>query len=148
MGEYKVETLAVHAGYDCDNEHASVMPAINLSTTFKQMEPGVHKVLQLMKGFEYARSANPTRTVVEKAIAELEGANYALAFSSGSAVTSTIGNLFPPGSHVICMDDVYGGTNRYFRKVGHLKTEFVDLTDLKKVEEAMKAETMVENADS
>ena len=74
--------------------------------------------------YEYGRSGNPSRDCLEKCLAALDGAEYALAFSSGLAATSTITHLLKSGDHVVCMDDLYGGTNRYFRKVrnkiGHI----------------------------
>ena len=67
--------------------------------------------------YEYGRSGNPSRDCLEKCLAALDGAEYALAFSSGLAATSTITHLLKSGDHIVCMDDLYGGTNRYFRKV-------------------------------
>jgi cystathionine gamma-lyase len=108
-------SLCVHSGQEPDPATGAVIPPLSLSTTFAQSEVGVHK------GFEYSRSGNPTRAGFETAIAALEGAKYGLAFSSGSATTASVINLLKSGSHLISVNDVYGGTYRYFTKVaqGH-----------------------------
>eukprot|EP00470_Lotharella_oceanica_P006764 CAMPEP_0170198486 /NCGR_PEP_ID=MMETSP0040_2-20121228/68797_1 /TAXON_ID=641309 /ORGANISM="Lotharella oceanica, Strain CCMP622" /LENGTH=367 /DNA_ID=CAMNT_0010448479 /DNA_START=666 /DNA_END=1769 /DNA_ORIENTATION=- len=98
----------------------------SLATTFVQSSPGKHT------GFEYSRTGNPTRKAFEECVASLENAKYALAFASGSAATATIVNMLKSGDHVISIDDVYGGTNRYFTRVAKpandMKFSFVDLT--------------------
>lgn len=105
-------TLAVHAGSPIDPSTGAVIEAISLSTTFAQS--GVGKPVG---AFEYSRSSNPNRVNFEAAVAALENAKYALAFSSGSATTATILQSLAAGSHVISVSDVYGGTHRYFTKV-------------------------------
>jgi cystathionine gamma-lyase len=119
-------TKAIHAGQPADPTTGAVMPPISLSTTFAQASPGV------TKGFEYSRSGNPTRNQYEDCIAALEGGKYGLAFASGSSSTATILAMFGPGDHVITVDDVYGGTNRYFNKVSAVASgltfSFVDFT--------------------
>ena len=99
---------------------------ISLATTYAQASPGVHK------GFEYSRTGNPTREAYEKCVAACEKGKYALAFASGSAVTGSIISTLEHGSHVISIDDVYGGTNRFFRKVAApsygMTFSFVDFT--------------------
>ncbi|XP_004679174.1 PREDICTED: cystathionine gamma-lyase [Condylura cristata] len=132
-------TQAIHVGQEPEqwNSHA-VVPPISLSTTFKQGAPGRHS------GFEYSRSGNPTRNCLEKAVAALDGAKYSLAFASGLAATMTITHLLKAGDQIICMDDVYGGTNRYFRKVAAefgLKISFVDCSNTKLLEAAITPET-------
>eukprot|EP00071_Canis_lupus_P042782 XP_022276339.1 cystathionine gamma-lyase isoform X2 [Canis lupus familiaris] len=95
-------------------------------------------------GFEYSRSGNPTRNCLEKAVAALDGAKYSLAFASGLAATVTITHLLKAGDQIICMDDVYGGTNRYFRQVASefgLKITFVDCSKIKLLEAAITPET-------
>ncbi|KLJ07860.1 cystathionine gamma-lyase [Blastomyces silverae] len=105
-------TLAVHAGAHVDPTTGAVIAPISLSTTFAQV--GVGKPLGQ---YEYTRSANPNRDNFEEAVAALEHARYALAFSSGSAATAVILQSLAAGSHVISVSDVYGGTHRYFTKV-------------------------------
>ncbi|KAI9230170.1 MAG: Cys/Met metabolism PLP-dependent enzyme-domain-containing protein [Piptocephalis tieghemiana] len=120
----KFGSLAVHAGQAPDPSTGAVIPPLSLSTTFRQPSVGVHA------GFDYSRSGNPTRKAFEEAIASLEGAKHGLAFSSGSATTATILHTLPRDSHVVTVNDVYGGTYRFFTKVaGNLgiETSFVDL---------------------
>uniref|UniRef100_S4R9H3 Cystathionine gamma-lyase n=1 Tax=Petromyzon marinus TaxID=7757 RepID=S4R9H3_PETMA len=96
-------TDAVHAGQEPEQWNSmAVVPPISMATTFKQRGPGEHA------GFEYSRSGNPTRNCLEKAVATLDGAKYAMAFSSGLAATVTITHLLKAGDGVICMEDVYG----------------------------------------
>ncbi|BDD57875.1 cystathionine gamma-lyase cys3 [Monascus purpureus] len=105
-------TLAVHAGAAHDAATGAVIAPISLSTTFAQTSVG-----KPVGTYEYTRSSNPNRDNFEHAIAALEHAKYALAFSSGSATTATILQSLPVGSHVVSVSDVYGGTHRYFTKV-------------------------------
>ncbi|NWI58998.1 CGL lyase, partial [Calyptomena viridis] len=132
-------TSAIHAGQEPEQwRSGAVVPPISLSTTFKQQGPGDHA------GYEYSRSGNPTRECLEKAAAALDGAKYCLAFSSGSAALLNICHLLKTGDTVICMDDVYGGTNRYFRRVASemgLNVVFVDCTEPKSLEAALTPET-------
>ncbi|NWU03789.1 CGL lyase, partial [Urocynchramus pylzowi] len=132
-------TSAIHAGQDPEQwRSGAVVPPISLSTTFKQRAPGEHA------GYEYIRSGNPNRDCLEKAVAALDGAKYCLAYSSGLAALLNICHLLKPGDTVVCMDDVYGGTNRYFQKVAsenNLKVIFVDCTKPKCLEAAITPET-------
>ncbi|KAF2806001.1 cystathionine gamma-lyase-like protein [Mytilinidion resinicola] len=105
-------TLAVHAGSPHDPVTGAVIEAISLSTTFAQTAVG-----KPVGQYEYSRSSNPNRDNFEKAVAALEHARYALAFSSGSAATANILQSLAGGSHVVSVSDVYGGTHRYFTKV-------------------------------
>ncbi|OCK84668.1 cystathionine gamma-lyase-like protein [Lepidopterella palustris CBS 459.81] len=105
-------TLAVHAGSPHDAATGAVIETISLSTTFAQTAVG--KPVGL---YEYSRSSNPNRDNFEKAVAALEHARFALAFSSGSATTANILQSLAAGSHVVSVSDVYGGTHRYFTKV-------------------------------
>lgn len=105
-------TLAVHAGSPKDPVTGAVIEPISLSTTFAQSSVGVP-----VGEYEYSRAANPNRDNFEKAIAALEHAKHALAFSSGSATTAVVLQSLAAGSHVISVSDVYGGTHRYFTKV-------------------------------
>ncbi|WP_397452962.1 trans-sulfuration enzyme family protein [Pseudomonas sp. NA-150] len=108
MAEF--ETLAVHAGYEPDWTGA-VMPPIYATSTFRQQSPGTHA------GYEYGRSHNPTRQALEKAIAELEGGAQGYAFSSGLAAIATLLDSLPVNSHIVAVDDLYGGTYRLFERV-------------------------------
>lgn len=131
-------TLAVHAGQRPDPVTGAVIPALSLSTTYKQSAAGVHT------GYDYSRSGNPNRNNFEEAIAELEGGKYGLAFASGSATTASIVNTLPQGSHLISVNDVYGGTYRYFTKVAihnGVETTFVNLSDPANIEKAFKKNT-------
>jgi len=119
-------TRAIHVGSEVSSETGAVIPAISLSTTYKQDAIGVHK------GFEYSRSGNPNRNALERTLAALEsGGAHGLAFSSGSATTATVLQSLGPGSHVVSVNDVYGGTFRYMKRVASenqgLETTFVDL---------------------
>ncbi|KAI9757273.1 MAG: cystathionine gamma-lyase cys3 [Lichina confinis] len=109
---HKFGTRAVHAGSPHDPVTGAVIEAISLSTTFAQTAVG-----RPVGEYEYSRSSNPNRDNFERAIAALEHARYALAFSSGSATTATILQSLAAGSHVVSVSDVYGGTHRYFTKV-------------------------------
>jgi len=104
-------TTAIHEGQPPDPQTGAVMVPISLSTTFAQESPGV------LKGYDYSRSGNPTRTAYETCIAALEGGKYGLSFASGLATTTTILASLSAGDHVISVDDVYGGTQRLFRRV-------------------------------
>lgn len=134
----KLETLAVHAGQHPDPTSGAVMPPIVLSSTFAQQGPGVHK------GYEYSRSGNPTRNTLEACLAALEGAKHGLAFSSGLGATTTLLHLLRPGDHVVCGDDVYGGTFRILDKVFKpmgIQTSFVDFSEPVRLREALRPET-------
>lgn len=132
-------TDAVHHGQDPDPVTGAVIPAISLSTTFKQNEPGVP-----LAGYEYSRSDNPTRKAFEEAVAKLEGGKKGFAFASGSACTATIINLLTSGDHLISVNDVYGGTNRYFNRVAKpagIQSSFVDMSNLDNLRNAFQSNT-------
>lgn len=132
-------TRAIHAGQEPSKwTHRAVIPPISLSTTFQQFAPAQHA------GFEYSRSGNPTRQCLEECIASLENGRYALCFSSGLAATVAISHLLHAGDHIVCFDDVYGGTNRYFRTCASrmgLEITFVDLRDLSNLERSLRNNT-------
>src|SRR6478672_10506296 len=109
---WRPETLAVHAGLAPDELTGAVAPPIYQTATFAQEGVGRPR-----GGWEYARTGNPTRARLEAAIAALEGATHGLAFASGSATTTTIASLALPGERILCVNDVYGGTFRYFERV-------------------------------
>ncbi|KZT51200.1 hypothetical protein CALCODRAFT_512848 [Calocera cornea HHB12733] len=118
-------TNAIHVGSEASQETGAVIPAISLSSTFKQDAVGVHK------GYEYSRSGNPNRDAFEKAVAALESGKYGIAFASGSATTATVVQSLGPGAHVLAVNDVYGGTFRYLTRVAGetqgLEVTFVDM---------------------
>jgi len=134
----RFETLAVHAGADPDPQTGAVVPAIQMSVTFKQDGVGGTR-----DGFEYGRSDNPTRRALETAIAVLEGATHGVAYASGLAATQNILYLLDPGDKLLMGDDVYGGTwrlaERVWRRYG-IETLVADLCDLDVVAGALTGE--------
>ncbi|MDG2516980.1 cystathionine gamma-synthase [Lysobacter soli] len=138
-GKAGLGTLAIHAGQAPDPSTGAVMTPIYATSTYAQSSPGVHQ------GFEYSRSHNPTRFAYERCVAALEGGTRGFAFASGLAATSTILELLDSGSHVIAMDDVYGGTYRLFERVRRrsagLDFSWVDLSDVAAFEAAIRPET-------
>lgn len=132
-------SLAIHGGQKPDAITGSVMPPIFQTSTYAQTEAG-----KTMGGYEYSRSHNPTRRVLEDALALLEGGTYGLAMSSGMAAVSLIMTLFKPSDEIVCCDDVYGGTYRLFTKILEVqgyKFKFVDLSDESKINSAISAST-------
>ncbi len=132
-------TRAVHAGQSPDPTTGAVMPPIYATSTYAQASPGVHK------GWVYARGANPTREAFERCIADLESGAHGYAFASGMAAVSTLLELLSPGDHVLCGDDLYGGSYRLFERVRRrsagLDFSYVDLGDLDAVRAALKPNT-------
>jgi cystathionine gamma-lyase len=132
-------TRTIHGGQSQDPTTGAVMVPIYATSTYGQQSPGVHK------GFEYARSQNPTRFAFERAVADLESGTAAFAFASGLAAIGTIFELLDAGSHIVATDDIYGGTFRLLERVrkrsAGLKVDFVDFTDLAAVEAAIQPET-------
>lgn len=137
--KYGIGTKAIHAGQTPDPSTGAVMVPIYATSTYAQASPGQHQ------GFEYSRSHNPTRFAYERCVAELESGSHGYAFASGLAATSTVLEMLDAGSHVICMDDVYGGTYRLFERVRRrssgLEFSFVDLNDIDAVQAAMQPNT-------
>lgn len=134
----KLDTLVIHAGQHPDPVSGAVMTPIVLSSTFAQDGPGLHK------GYDYSRSGNPTRNTLEACAAALEGGAHGLAFASGCAATTSILHLLRPGDHVVCGDDVYGGTFRILDKVMKpmgITATFVDMRDLDATAAAFRPET-------
>ncbi len=107
----RFKTKAIHDGQEPDPQTGAVIGPVYQTSTYRQESVGKHR------GYEYSRTDNPTRTVLQKLLASLEGGKYGLAFSSGVAATSAVFNLLKPGDHVIVGDDVYGGTYRLIEKV-------------------------------
>ncbi|MEY3069274.1 MAG: cystathionine gamma-lyase [Pseudomonadota bacterium] len=134
-----IGTKAIHAGQSPDPSTGAVMVPIYATSTYAQASPGDHQ------GYEYSRSHNPTRFAYERCVAELESGTHGYAFASGLAATSTVLELLDSGAHVICMDDVYGGTYRLFERVRRrsagLEFSFVDLNDLDAVKAALQPNT-------
>ncbi|KAK7603442.1 hypothetical protein V9T40_003441 [Parthenolecanium corni] len=132
-------TRALHSGYTpSDNEYMAVVPPIVLSTTFEQLSPAVPKK------YEYSRSGNPMRDVLEKCLASLDNGKYGLCFASGLGALTAIVSLFQSGDHIVCVDDVYGGTNRYLQKIAakfNVTTTFFDFEDLTKLPNLIKPAT-------
>ena len=132
-------TRTIHAGQSPDPMTGAIMQPIYATSTYVQSSPGVHQ------GYEYSRTQNPTRMAYERCIADLESGSHGFAFASGMAATGTILELIDSGSHVIAMDDLYGGTRRLFdgvrKRSAGLQFSFVDLTDLTAAENAFRDDT-------
>ncbi|MCL4146542.1 UNVERIFIED_CONTAM: hypothetical protein GTU68_061420 [Idotea baltica] len=128
----KIETKVIHAGIEPDPSTGAIMTPIYQTSTYVQEAPGVHK------GYEYARTQNPTRNALQQNIAALESAKHGFCFGSGLAAVDAITKLFKPGDEILSTNDLYGGTFRIFTKIFEpfgIKFKFVDLTnaeDLKK----------------
>jgi cystathionine beta-lyase/cystathionine gamma-synthase len=136
--QYGFATRAIHAGQAPDPATGAVIVPIYQTSTFAQEAVGVHK------GYEYARTHNPTRTALETALAALDNGKHALAFASGLAAETTVLLALSAGDHVIGGDDAYGGTYRLFTKVfarHGLTFDFVDTRDPENVAEAIRPET-------
>ncbi len=132
-------TRTIHAGQSPDPTTGAIMPPIYATSTYVQSSPGVHK------GYEYSRTQNPTRQAYERCVADLESGSHGFAFASGMAAIGTILELIDSGSHVIAMDDLYGGTRRLFADVRErsagLEFSFVDLTNAAALEAAVRGNT-------
>lgn len=132
-------TRVIHAGQSPDPTTGAVMQPIYATSTYVQESPGVHK------GYEYSRSQNPTRMAYERCIADLESGEKGFAFASGLSAIATLLDCLDSGSHVVAMDDLYGGSYRLFegvrRRSAGLDFSFVDMADLDKLEAAIRPET-------
>jgi cystathionine gamma-lyase len=132
-------TRAIHAGQHPDPSTGAIMTPIYATSTYVQESPGKHK------GYEYSRTQNPTRMAYERCVADLEGGTAGFAFASGLAAAATVLDLLDSGSHVIAMDDLYGGTYRLFEKVRRrsagLDFSFIDLNDVSALKAALKPNT-------
>ena len=132
------QTDAVHAGQHPDETTGAVITPLYQTATYAQEAPAVHK------GYEYGRTGNPTRHALEKNLAALERGQFAYAFSSGMAATSTLSQLLKTGDHVVCTANVYGGTARYFRQVMGpfgLQFDLADTSQLANLERVWRKET-------
>jgi cystathionine gamma-lyase len=133
------DTQAIHAGQHVDPTTGAVITPIYATSTYAQEAPGVHK------GFDYGRSHNPTRFAFERAVAALENGTAGFAFASGLAAIGTILELMDSGSHMVAMDDLYGGTYRLLERVrkrsAGLDVSYVDLSDVSKLTAAIRPNT-------
>ncbi|HEY4366276.1 MAG TPA: PLP-dependent aspartate aminotransferase family protein [Steroidobacteraceae bacterium] len=132
-------TRCIHAGQEPDPTTGAVMPPIYTTSTYAQSSPGVHK------GYDYSRTKNPTRSAWERCIADLEGGVSGFAFASGMAATATLLELLDAGSHIVAMNDLYGGTFRLFervrRRTANLDITFADLSDPAALTAAVRPDT-------
>lgn len=137
--KYAFATRSIHAGQQPDPSTGAIMQPIYATSTYVQSSPGVHQ------GYEYSRTQNPTRMAYERCVADLESGSHGFAFASGMAATGTLLELIDTGSHVLAMDDLYGGTRRLFsgvrKRSAGLNFSFVDMTDLDAFESAFTADT-------
>jgi cystathionine gamma-lyase len=135
----KFDTKVVHAGQDPDPRTGAVMTPIYATSTYAQSSPGEHK------GYDYARTRNPTRDALQDCLADLEGGDAAFAFSSGMAAIGTVLETLDTGSHVVCMHDLYGGSYRILERVrkrsAGLQATFTDLSDASNLEKSIRPNT-------
>ena len=135
----RFSTRCVHAGQAPDPTTGAVMMPIYATSTYVQQSPGVHK------GYEYARTQNPTRMAFERCIADLESGTAGFAFASGLAATATVLDCLDQGSHIVAADDLYGGTRRLFTRVRQrsagIETSYIDLSDASALEAAIRPNT-------
>ncbi|HTI11216.1 MAG TPA: cystathionine gamma-synthase [Puia sp.] len=126
----KLSTKLIHAGIEPDPSTGAIMTPIYQTSTYVQTAPGQHK------GYEYARSQNPTRKVLETALAHIENGKFGLCFSSGVAASDAVLRLFQPGDEVIAANDMYGGTYRLFTKIfekSGIRFHFIDMQDAENI---------------
>ena len=137
--KYRFATKAIHSGQNPDPSTGAVIGPIYATSTYAQESPG------RFKGFDYSRTANPTRRSLEECMADLEGGGKAFAFASGMAAAATVLELLDSGDHVISMDDLYGGTYRLFENVkkrsANLDFSFVDLSNADSLQKSLKSNT-------
>ncbi|MCZ6644612.1 MAG: aminotransferase class I/II-fold pyridoxal phosphate-dependent enzyme, partial [SAR324 cluster bacterium] len=134
----KFATKAIHAGQEPDPVTGAIMTPIYQSSTFVQAAPGVHK------GYEYARTGNPTRTALEANLAALEGGRFGLCFASGMGAMDAVVRMLNAGDHVVACDDLYGGSYRLFTKVFArfgMEFSFVDMAEVSALEDAISPST-------
>ncbi|HSP83047.1 MAG TPA: aminotransferase class V-fold PLP-dependent enzyme, partial [Gillisia sp.] len=135
----KFNTKTIHGGqHNVDPAYGSVMPPIYQTSTYSQTTPGGHK------GFEYSRSANPTRSALERSLASIENGQFGLAFGSGLAAIDAVMKLFKPGDEIISTNDLYGGSYRLFTKIFEglgLKFHFIGMQDPASIEKLINKNT-------
>ncbi|QDU85819.1 Cystathionine gamma-synthase [Planctomycetes bacterium Pla163] len=132
----RIETRAIHAGQQPNPENGALMTPVYFNSTYEQTAPGEPRL-----GYEYSRTTNPTRTVLENALASLESAEWGLCFASGLAGIGSLVQRLKSGSRIVASNDLYGGTHRLFNKCfGQfgVQFEFVDASDLSQIEAALK----------
>ncbi|MFK5973928.1 MAG: cystathionine gamma-synthase [Flavobacteriaceae bacterium] len=134
----KFNTKTIHGGQKPDEAYGAVMPPIYQTSTYAQTTPGGHK------GYEYSRSANPTRTALENSLASIENGNYGLAFASGLAAMDAVIKLLSPGDEVVSTNDLYGGSYRLFKQVFEkygIKFSFIGMQNANKIKEYLSTRT-------
>jgi len=127
----KFNSKTIHGGQEPDKAYGAVMPPIYQTSTYAQTTPGGHK------GYEYSRSANPTRTALERALASIENGNYGLAFGSGLAAMDAVIKLLNPGDEVVSTNDLYGGSYRLFKQIFEkygISFQFVGMQNMDDIE--------------
>lgn len=127
----KFNSKTIHGGQEPDKAYGAVMPPIYQTSTYAQTAPGKHN------GYEYSRSANPTRTALEKSLASIENGNYGIAFGSGIAAIDAVIKLLSPGDEVISTSDLYGGSYRLFKQIYEkfgITFHFVDMANVNNIE--------------
>ncbi|HKK02432.1 MAG TPA: PLP-dependent aspartate aminotransferase family protein [Gammaproteobacteria bacterium] len=138
-GRDAFDTRVIHAGQSPDPSTGAVMQPIYATSTYAQASPGEHQ------GYEYSRSQNPTRMAWERCLADLEGGTHGFAFASGMAAIATMLELLDAGSHIVAMDDLYGGTGRLFNRVrartAGLQVSYADLSQPASLEAALQDDT-------
>jgi cystathionine gamma-lyase len=134
------DTRAIHMGQPPDAIYGSVNMPIHMSSTFAQTDCATP-----FYNYDYGRGGNPTREALETVIASLENAKYGLVAGSGLGIVMLITHMLKSGDHILCVDDVYGGTGRYFQKIAepvyNMKTTLIDMTDLDSITEAITEDT-------
>jgi len=136
--DLKFNSKTIHGGQEPDKAYGAVMPPIYQTSTYAQTTPGGHK------GYEYSRSANPTRTALENALASIESGNYGLAFASGLSAIDAVIKLLEPGDEVVSTNDLYGGSYRLFKQVFEkfgIVFHFIGMGHPDKIEEKINSKT-------
>ena len=134
----KFNSKTIHGGQQPDKGYGAVMPPIYQTSTYAQTTPGGHM------GYAYSRSANPTRTALERSLASIENGNYGLAFGSGLAAIDAVIKLLEPGDEVVSTNDVYGGSYRLFKQIFEkfgITFHFIGMQNVDKIEEYITANT-------
>ena len=136
--DLKFNSKTIHGGQEPDAAYGAVMPPIYQTSTYAQSTPGGHK------GFEYSRSANPTRTALENSLASIENGTYGLAFASGLAAIDAVVKLLNPGDEVVSTNDLYGGSYRIFKQIFEkygITFHFIGMQSVDKIEEKINSNT-------
>ncbi|MGB5553094.1 MAG: aminotransferase class I/II-fold pyridoxal phosphate-dependent enzyme, partial [Flavobacteriaceae bacterium] len=136
--DLRFNSKTIHGGQQPDKAYGAVMPPIYQTSTYAQSTPGGHK------GYEYSRSANPTRTALENSLASIENGSYGLAFASGLAAMDAVIKLLSPGDEVVSTNDLYGGSYRLFKKVFEkfgITFHFVGMQNIGEIEKKINLNT-------